>query len=218
MIEQETERLNTMRHSAAHVMAQAVLSLFPEAKLGIGPTIEDGFYYDFDLPRSLTMEDLPQIEEGMKEVIAANLAFIRQEVGKEEAYRIFNSQPYKLELIDELGDETLSIYSQGPFVDLCRGPHLDASGEIGSFKLLSIAGAYWRGDEERPMLQRIYGTAFENQESLQEYLHKLEEAERRDHRKLIKQLDLISFHEDSGAGLAYWHPKGGRIRVLMEDY
>ena len=218
MAEQETERLDIMRHSAAHVMAEAVLALFPEAKFGIGPTIEDGFYYDFELPRSLTLEDLPKIEEGMKEIIAANMPFIRQEVGKEEAHRIFASQPYKLELIDELGDETLSIYSQGSFVDLCRGPHLNNSGEIGSFKLLDIAGAYWRGDEARPMLQRIYGTAFESQESLEEHLHKLEEAEKRDHRKLVKQLDLISFHEDSGAGLAYWHPKGGRMRVLIEDY
>jgi len=218
MAEQEPERLDIMRHSTAHVMAEVVLSLFPEAKLGIGPTIEDGFYYDFDLPRPLTLEDLPKIEDGMKDIIAANQPFIRQEVHTEEARSIFSSQPYKLELIDELGAEKLSIYSQGPFVDLCRGPHLDTSGEIGSFKLLSIAGAYWRGDERQPMLQRIYGTAFENQESLDKYLHKLEEAEKRDHRKLIKQLDLISFHEDSGAGLAYWHPKGGRMRVLIEDY
>ena len=212
------DKLEVMRHSAAHVMAEVVMSLFPDAKLGIGPTVEDGFYYDFDLPRSLTMEDIPKIEAGMREIIAANLPFIREEVNKEKARQVFAYQPYKLELISDLEDDTPSIYSQGSFVDLCRGPHVNTTAEIGPFKLLSIAGAYWRGDESRPMLQRIYGTAFESQEALDEYLKKIEEAEKRDHRKLIKQLDLISFHEDSGAGLAYWHPKGGRIRVLIEDY
>ena len=215
---EDEKRLETMRHSAAHVMAQAVLSLFPEAKLGIGPTIEDGFYYDFDLPRPLTLDDLPKIEEGMKKVVAANLPLVREEVDKESARRIFAHQPYKLELIDDLGDETLTTYRQGPFVDLCRGPHLGTTGEVGPFKLLSIAGAYWRGDEHRPMLQRIYGTAFESQESLEEYLHKLEEVERRDHRKLGKELDLFSIHEEAGPGLVLWHPKGALIRSLIEDF
>jgi len=218
MTEQDEKRLDRMRHSAAHVMAQVVLSMFPEAKLGIGPTIEDGFYYDFDLPRSLTLDDLPEIEAGMKKIIEADLPFIREEVDRDRANQIFAEQPYKMELIDDLGDEALTIYRQGSFIDLCRGPHLNTTGEIGPFKLLSIAGAYWRGDEHQPMLQRIYGTAFENQEFMEEYLHNIEEAERRDHRKLIKQLDLISFHDDSGAGLAYWHPKGGRMRVIIEDY
>ncbi len=217
-MDEQDKRLETMRHSAAHVMAQAVLSLFPEAKLGIGPTIEDGFYYDFDLPRPLTMDDLPKIEEGMKKVIAANLPLVREEVDKESARRIFAHQTYKLELIDDLGDETLTIYRQGSFVDLCRGPHLGTTGEVGPFKLLSIAGAYWRGDEHRPMLQRVYGTAFESQESLEEHLHKLEEVERRDHRKLGKELDLFSIHEEAGPGLVLWHPKGALIRSLIEDF
>ena len=218
MAEQEKKTLETMRHSAAHVMAQVVLSLFPQAKLGIGPSTEDGFYYDFDLPRPLIPEDLSRIEEEMKEIIAADLPFIREEVSKEEARHVFASQPYKLELIDELPDESLSIYRQGSFVDLCRGPHLSTTGEIGPFKLLSIAGAYWRGDERRPMLQRIYGTAFESQESLEEYLYKLEEAERRDHRKLGRELDLFSIHEEAGPGLVHWHPKGAVIRNLIEDF
>jgi threonyl-tRNA synthetase len=200
-------------------MAQAVMALFPEAKFGIGPSIEDGFYYDFELPRPLVPEDLPQIEEIMTGIVKDNLPFIRSEVTKAEARETFASQPYKLELIEDLpDDEPLSIYQQGTFTDLCRGPHLDATGEIKAFKLLNTAGAYWRGDERRPMLQRIYGTAFETEAELQDYLEKLEAIEARDHRRLTKQLDLISFHEEAGAGLAYWHPKGGRMRVLIEDY
>src|SRR4030042_5128621 len=173
MGKQGTKKLEVMRHSAAHVMAQVVLSLFPEDKLGIGPSTEEGFYYDFDMPRPLVPEDLSRIEQGMREIIAADLPFTREEVNKERARQIFALQPYKLELIDDLGDETLSIYRQGSLIDLCRGPHLKTTAEIGPFKLLSIAGAYWRGDEHRPMLQRIYGTAFESQESLEEYLHQL---------------------------------------------
>ncbi|MBL7119694.1 MAG: threonine--tRNA ligase [Dehalococcoidia bacterium] len=212
-------RLETIRHSAAHVMAEAVTSLFPEAKLGIGPATEDGFYYDFDLPRPLVPKDLPRIEEEMRKVIAADLPFVREELGREGTRQLFASQPYKLELIQELpDDEILSVYRQGSFVDLCRGPHLNKTGEIGPFKLLSIAGAYWRGDENQPMLQRIYGTAFQTQGSLEEYLHKLEEAERRDHRKLGKQLDLFSIHEESGPGLVLWHPKGALVRTLIEDF
>ncbi len=215
---QDSARLESMRHSAAHIMAEAVASLFPEAKLGIGPATADGFYYDFDLPRSLTPDDLDSIEARMRELIASDSPFVHEEVDKESARKTFGSQPYKLELIGELPDEEVTIYRQRSFVDLCRGPHVASTGEVKAFKLLSIAGAYWRGDEHQPMLQRVYGTAFETQAELEEYLAKLAEIEARDHRKLIKQLDLISFHEEAGAGLAYWHPKGGRVRVLIEDY
>ena len=211
-------RLDTMRHSASHVMAEAVKALFPEAKFGIGPPVEDGFYYDFDLPRPLVPEDLAVIEENMRKSVAAKAPFVREEVDKDKARQVFASQPYKLELIDELPDQTVTIYSSGSFVDLCRGPHVGSTAEVGPFKLLSIAGAYWRGDEKRPMLQRIYATAFETQAELDDHLKKLAEIEARDHRRLIKQLDLISFHEEAGAGLAYWHPKGGLMRVLIEDY
>ena len=216
--EENANLLETMRHSASHVMAEAVLSMFPDAKFGIGPATKDGFYYDFELPRSLTPDDLGIIEKKMKESIKAKAAFIKEDISKEDALRLFESQPYKIDLINDLEDETISIYKQGSFTDLCRGPHMDTTKGIRAFKLLSIAGAYWRGDENRPMLQRIYGTAFESKDDLNEYLRKLEEIEARDHRKLTKQLDLISFHEEAGAGLAYWHPKGGRMRVLIEDY
>ena len=215
---EQVEHIEMLRHSASHIMAEAVQSLFPDAKFGIGPTIENGFYYDFDLPRPLTPEDLPAIEKLMKKIVGGNVPFTREEVGKDEARRIFAGQPYKLELIDELPGDTATVYRQGKFTDLCRGPHVKKSGEVKAFKLLNIAGAYWRGDEKRPMLQRIYGAAFETQAELDEHLKKLEEIEALDHRKLIKQLDLVSFHEEAGAGLAYWHPKGGLIRVLIEDY
>jgi len=214
-------------------MAQAVLEKFPKGKVAIGPPIEKGFYYDFDLPRPLTPEDLEEIEARMREIIAEGHDFVYQDVPEEEARQIFADQPYKLELIDgilsagtdEYGEPLeeapkLSIYKSGPFVDLCRGPHVSNTREINpdAIKLLNVAGAYWRGDERRPMLQRIYGTAWETSEQLEQYLAWLEEVERRDHRKLIKQLDLISFHEEGGAGLAYWHPKGGRIRQVIEDF
>jgi len=218
---QETDKekkLEVMRHSAAHVMAGAVQSIFPDAKFGIGPAIENGFYYDFDLPRSLTPDDLPLIEAKMGEIIASNSAFIREEVTKKEARWLFAAQPYKLELIDELPDEKVSVYRQGSFVDLCRGPHVSSTGEIKAFKLVSIAGAYWRGDEHRPMLQRIYGVAFETRKALAEHLEKLEEAARRDHRKLGMELDLFSIHEEAGPGLVHWHPKGAVIRRVIEDF
>ena len=212
-------KLEMMRHSASHVMAEAVASLFPGTKLGIGPPTEDGFYYDFDLPRPLTPEDLPAIEAKMREIVAADLPFTREEADKDRARQVFAAQSYKLELINDLPDsEILTIYRQGAFVDLCRGPHLSSTGRVGPFKLLSIAGAYWRGDEHRPMLQRIYGTAFESQESLDEYLHKMEEAERRDHRKLGKELELFSIHEEAGPGLVLWHPKGAMVRKVIEDF
>ena len=224
MAEKETkdarklERLEIMRHSASHIMAEAVSSLFPDVKFGIGPATADGFYYDFALPRTLTPEDLSAIEEKMQKIIAEGLPFLREEVDKKTARKMFSAQPYKLEIIDELPDQTVTIYRQGSFVDLCRGPHVASSKEIKAVKLLSIAGAYWRGDEHRPMLQRIYGTAFETKEDLEKYVNKLAEAAKRDHRKLGKALDLFSLHEEAGAGLVYWHPKGALIRHIIEDF
>ncbi len=213
-----SEKLATMRHSTAHIMAEAVLSIFPEAKFGIGPATDSGFYYDFELPRPLTPDDLPAIETKMKEAVAADLPFTRQEVNREEARKVFADQPYKLELIDELPDEKVTIYRQGAFTDLCRGPHVDSTGEVKAFKLVNIAGAYWRGDEHRPMLQRIYGVAFDSEDALAEYLHNMEEAARRDHRKLGKELDLFSLHEEAGPGLVHWHPRGATIRRVTEDF
>ena len=199
-------------------MAEAVQSIFPDTKFGIGPAIESGFYYDFDLPRSLTSDDLPFIEAKMSEIIASDVPFVRQEVTKEEAQQLFAAQPYKLELIDEIPDEKVSLYQQGLFVDLCRGPHVSSTGEIKAFKLISVAGAYWRGDEHRPMLQRIYGVAFETKEALAEHLKRLDEAAKSDHRKLGKELDLFSLHEEAGPGLVHWHPKGAVVRRVIEDF
>jgi threonyl-tRNA synthetase len=202
-------------------MAEAVLTLFPEAKLGIGPAIENGFYYDFDLPRPLTPEDLDEIARLMKEGMRARARFERQEVSRQEAEALFQDQPYKLELIRDLPeDETISVYRHNGFADLCRGPHVQHTGELrdNAFRLLNTAGAYWRGDEKRPMLQRIYGTIWPNKEELQAYLDRLEEMERRDHRRLARELDLFSTHEEAGAGLVYWHPNGARIRSEVEDF
>jgi threonyl-tRNA synthetase len=213
--------LEELRHSASHVMAEAVMGMFPQAKLGIGPSIEDGFYYDFDLPRSLTPEDLGEIEARMKQIIEGDHAFKRREVSRQEALEQFADQPYKLELIREMDEEeVISTYTHHKFTDLCRGPHLERTGQIDprAYKLLSVAGAYWRGDESRPMLQRIYGTVWPSDQELQAYLQRLEEMERRDHRRLIRDLDLMSLHEQAGAGLAHWHPLGGRIRRVIEEY
>ena len=213
--------LELLRHSASHVMAEAVLRLFPKAKLGIGPAIESGFYYDFDLPRPLTPGDLDEIGELMKESIKARHPFERQEVSREKAEGLFEGQPYKLELISELpGEEVISIYKHGEFRDLCRGPHVEHTGQLkpNAFALLSIAGAYWRGDESRPMLQRIYGTIWPSKGELAEHLEHLKEVERRDHRRLGRDLDLFSTHEEAGAGLICWHPKGARVRAIMEDF
>jgi len=218
MAEVDFERL---RHSTSHVMAEAVVSMFPEAKLAIGPSIEDGFYYDFDLPRSLTPEDLEEIEERMREIIRGDYPFVRKEVSRQEALKQFADQPYKLELIREMSEEEIiATYTHHTFTDLCRGPHLERTGQIAprAFRLLSVAGAYWRGDESRPMLQRIYGTVWPTEQELQAYLQRLEEMERRDHRRLTRDLDLLSFHEEAGAGLAHWHPMGGRIRRVIEEY
>jgi threonyl-tRNA synthetase len=213
--------LETMRHSASHVMAEAVTTLFPDAKLGIGPAIEDGFYYDFDLPRSLTEEDLAKVLDRMKQSIKAQVPFERQEISRQEAEELFADQPYKLELLRELPeDAAISIYRHGSFVDLCRGPHVESTGDLrwDSVALQSIAGAYWRGDEKRPMLQRIYGTIWHSKQELRDYLARLEEMAKRDHRWLGRDLDLFSLHEEAGAGLVYWHPKGGRVRTIIEDY
>jgi len=206
----KNEKIEKVRHSASHVMAEAVQSLFPDAKFGIGPVIEDGFYYDFDLPRSLTPEDLPVIEAKMAESTAQDLPFTCEEVEKDEARRIFAQQPYKLELIEEIPDERVTIYRQGSFVDLCKGPHVSSTGEIVAFKLLSIAGAYWRGDERCPMLQRIYGVAFDNQKKLDQHLERLAEAAKRDHRRLGRELELFSFHEEAPhiAKLDLWKTSG----------
>ena len=215
-----TEELrHRMRHSAAHVMADAVLQLFPEAKMGIGPPTQDGFYYDFEVSRPFTPEDLESIQKLMLEAISRSSAFQREELSREEAKIRFADQPYKLEIIDAIPDaETLSIYRHGDFSDLCQGPHLESTDQIPALKLLSVAGAYWRGNEHRPMLQRIYGTAFESQELLEDHLTRLEEAEKRDHRVLGRQLGLFSIHEEIGPGLVVWHPKGGVIRSKLEDY
>ena len=213
-----SEDLDMMRHSAAHVMAEAVQSMFPEARFGIGPAIEDGFYYDFDLPRTLTPEDLPVVEAKMREIVAADEPFAREEVTKEEARQLFADQPYKLELIDELPDEKVTVYRQGSFTDMCRGPHVASSGNVGAFKLTDIAGAYWRGSEARPMLQRIYGTAWLTPEELEEHLKRVEELAARDHRRLNRQLNLYLSPEDVGAGLIIYGPKAGRIRTVVEDF
>ena len=210
---------NAMRHSAAHVMADAVLKLFPEAKMGIGPPIKDGFYYDFDVSRPFTPEDLEEIEKLMRETISGSFPFEREELTRADAEAMFSGQPYKLELIEGLPDDaTISIYRHDGFVDLCQGPHVDGTSGIPAMKLLSVAGAYWRGDEKRPMLQRIYGTAFDSEAELSAHLERLEEAERRDHRTLGRQLGLFSIHEEIGPGLIVWHPKGGRVRSILEDY
>ena len=208
-----------MRHSAAHVMADAVLKLFPEAKMAIGPPTQDGFYYDFDVSRPFTPEDVEEIENLVRATIAEGFPFRREELSREEAKAMFADQPYKLEIIDGIPDsEILSIYRHGDFVDLCQGPHVDGTGDIPALKLMSVAGAYWRGDEKRPMLQRIYGTAFESQQELDEHMARLEEAERRDHRTLGRQLGLFSTHEEIGPGLVVWHPKGGILRSIIEDF
>jgi threonyl-tRNA synthetase len=220
-VEQTEQKLLKIRHSTAHLMAEAVLELYPGTKFAIGPAIEDGFYYDFDLPEPLKAEDLEKIEKRMRKIAAGRHEFTRRVVSRREALSIFRDQPYKLELIRELPEgEEISTYTQDTFTDLCRGPHVADTGEIDpqGFKLLTVAGAYWRGSETNPMLTRIYGTAWENRSQLEEYLKRREEIEKRDHRRLGKELDLYSTHEEAGPGLVYWHPKGALIRHLVEDY
>jgi threonyl-tRNA synthetase len=226
------EGRHILRHSAAHVLAQAVLALFPEAKVAIGPPVQDGFYYDFDVEKPFTPDDVERIEAKMREIVAANQRFARRVVSRDEAESLFADQPYKLEIIDRAaqgaveGEETvdaaageITVYdNDGGFTDLCRGPHLPNTRAIPAFKLMRTAAAYWRGDEKNKQLQRIYGTAWESKEALAEHLHRLEEAEKRDHRKLGAELDLFSFPDEIGSGLAVFHPKGGTIRRVMEEY
>src|SRR6266704_2956963 len=217
--DKDPQALDVLRHSSAHVLATAVRQLFPRAKIGFGPPIEDGFYYDFEVPAPFTPEDLAQIEAKMREVAAADYPFVREEVDRAAAKRRFADDPLKLERIDDLGpDEVISIYTDGPFVDLCRGPHVPSTGRIKHFKLLHAAGAYWRGDERRQMLQRIYGTAWLSKDELDAYLRRLEEAKKRDHRMLGKQLDLFSIQEDTGPGLIFWHPKGAMVQFQLRRF
>ena len=218
--EKSPEALEIIRHSASHLMAQAVKELFPQAKVTIGPAIETGFYYDFDVEKPFTPEDLERIEAKMLVLASADQKIERHEYSSAEAVSMFESmgEPYKAELINDLGVERVSVYSQGTFADLCRGPHLPSTAKIKAFKLLSIAGAYWRGDEKNRMLQRIYGTAFVDKKELEAYLHRIEEAKRRDHRKIGRELDLFSFSDEVGAGFPIWHPKGAMLRTVLEDF
>ncbi|HYA26544.1 MAG TPA: threonine--tRNA ligase [Thermodesulfovibrionales bacterium] len=208
------------RHSTSHIMAHAVKTLFPKAKLAIGPATVEGFYYDFDLDRPLTPEDIEHIEKKMGEIINENRPFNRRVISKTEAERFFKDagEEYKVELLKEITDESVSVYEEGGFMDLCRGPHVPSTGTVRAFKLLSIAGAYWRGDEKNKMLQRIYGTAFDREKDLKEYLSFLEEVKKRDHRKLGRELDLFSINDEIGAGLILWHPNGALIRKTIEDF
>ena len=208
-----------IRHSTAHVMADVVKQLYPDVKLAIGPPTADGFYYDFMVATPFTEEDLEKIEKAMQKVISNNLPFIYSEYSRDEIVDMNQSEPLKLEVISDIPEgEIISTYSHGEFEDLCAGPHVESTGDIPVFKLLNVAGAYWRGDENRPMLQRIYGTAFESQDAMDEHLGRLEEAQRRDHRVLGRELDLFSIHEETGPGLIIWHPKGARVRSLFEDF
>lgn len=213
-------KIETIRHSLAHILAAAVQELYPKTKFGIGPAIENGFYYDFDLPKSLTLEDLPKIENKMREIIKQNIVFKKKIITKSEAKKIFKNQPYKLELIKKFKGKNVTIYESGKFTDLCKGPHIKSTKEINpeAFKLTKIAGAYWRGSEKNPMLTRIYGIAFKTKKELNEFLERQETAEKRDHRILGQKLELFSFDEEVGAGLPLWHPKGAILRKIIEDY
>ena len=216
----DDEGVDIFRHSSSHVMAQAVKRLYPDAALAIGPPIEDGFYYDIDLDKSLNEEDLKRIEEEMKKIVSEKVPFTREVLPRDEAIALFEQlgESYKVELISELEDETVSVYRQGDFVDMCRGPHLPDTGYVKSFKLLHTAGAYWRGDEKNKMLQRLYGTSWSDKKDLKAYLNRLEEARKRDHRKLGRELDLFSIVEEAGPGLVIWHPRGALLRTILEDF
>ncbi|MBI4377357.1 MAG: threonine--tRNA ligase, partial [Elusimicrobia bacterium] len=214
------EYLDALRHSCAHVMAQAVQELFPGTKISIGPAIENGFYYDFDGPHQFTLEDLPKIEKRMRQIAEGNHAFVGKEVsyGESQAYWQQRQEPYKIEILEGLKGQKITHYTHDTFTDLCRGGHCDNTSAIRHFKLLSVAGAYWRGDERNPMLQRIYGTAWPSQQQLESHLKMLEEAKARDHRKLGPALELFSVQDLAGPGLIFWHPKGALMRVTMEDW
>lgn len=216
----DEEGVDIFRHSSSHVMAQAVKRLYPEAKLAIGPPIEDGFYYDIDLPESISEDDLKRIEEEMGRIVSEKIPFTREILPREEAIELFKKlgEDYKVELIKDIQDDTVSIYRQGDFVDMCRGPHLPDTGYLKSYKLLHTAGAYWRGDEHNKMLQRLYGTSWFDKKDLKVYLDRLEEARKRDHRRLGRELDLFSIEEEAGPGLVIYHPKGALIRTLIEDF
>ena len=214
---EDEKSLDTLNHSTSHVMACAIKKIYPEAKFAIGPSIKNGFYYDFEIDKVISPEDLKLIEDEMKKIVSSNYSYDRKEITKDEARKIFKDNPYKLELIDGIDDENLSIYQTGDFIDLCSGPHILSTGRVGAFKLLSIAGAYWRGDEKNKMLIRIYGTAFFKKEDLKDYLDRVERAKLSDHRKIGKDLELFSFH-DEAPGFPFWHPKGITIRNLILDY
>jgi threonyl-tRNA synthetase len=219
-VESDKEYLKIYRHSTSHIMAHAVKEIYPNTKLAIGPAISDGFYYDLDCEHSITQEDLAQIEKKMKEIINANRPFVRKEIPRDEAIKFFRElgETYKGELLDEISEQTVIVYEEGDFTDLCRGPHLESTGKVKAFKLLSVAGAYWRGDEKNKMLQRIYGVSFPTKEELKKHLEFLEEVKKRDHRRLGKELDLFSLHDDIGAGLVLWHPRGAAIRRVIENF
>jgi threonyl-tRNA synthetase len=220
LYDQEPEALDILRHSSAHLMAQAVKELFPEVQIAIGPAIEQGFYYDFAKKEPFTPEDLPRIEERMASLSRQKIAVVREELPRQKAIDLFASQgeSFKVALLQDLENPTVSLYRQGNFIDLCRGPHLASTESIRFFKLTQVAGAYWRGDERNPMLQRIYGTAFFDRKALEDHLHRLEEARRRDHRRLGKDLDLFSLHDEVGPGLVIYHPKGALLRTILEDF
>ncbi|NLB78968.1 MAG: TGS domain-containing protein, partial [Clostridiaceae bacterium] len=206
-------------HTTSHIMAQAVIKLFPGVKLAIGPAIDTGFYYDFDLDKNFTPDDMTAIEKEMQRIIKENIAIERFSLPRDQALELMKDEPYKVELIKDLPvDAEISFYKQGDFTDLCAGPHLMSTGKVKAVKLMQLAGAYWRGDEKNKMLQRIYGTAFPKASQLDEYLKMLEEAEKRDHRRLGRELELFSFDEEVGPGLVLWHPKGARVRMHIEDF
>ncbi|HEY8837379.1 MAG TPA: threonine--tRNA ligase [Dehalococcoidia bacterium] len=212
------DQLYRMRHSAAHMMAKAVVDMFPDAKIAIGPPVENGFYYDFDLSRSLTTEDLAVLEENMRDQMKRDWPFVGSEISRAEAQKRFKDQPYKLEIIEGIADDHVGLYTHGPFTDLCGGPHVESASRVGAFKLTNVAGAYWRGDEHRPQLQRVYGVLFPTQEKLDNHLTMLEEARKRDHRRLGRELGLFAFSDDVGAGIPLFLPAGEMVRHTMESY
>ncbi len=218
VVAESADGLEITRHTTAHIMAQAIRSLYNDTDLTIGPVIENGFYYDFDTDHNFTPDDFKKIEDKMAEIVKANYEISREDMSKSDAKKRFSGEKYKLEIMDDIEDESVSVYRQGDFEDLCKGPHLPSTGYLKAFKVTAIAGAYWRGDEKNKMLQRVYGTAFASKKELKQHLFMLEEAKKRDHRKLGKELDLFSTSEDIGSGLILWHPKGARVRSIIEEF